>query len=287
MISDITITIVTYGETYSILEKTLNNLKEFKVILVDNSNNIFLKKKILDKYNNIDFIINKKNVGFSAGYNQATKLVKTKYTLILGPDCIISEKSIFILIKKLETFDNTILSVPTAYDDTGQPTYVGGPLPEVSEKNVVLNISGDTCVDNALGACMMFRTNDIKKENLFFDEKFFLYFSDDDLCRRIKNKNLSIIQTNEAQCIHKHGNLKIKNKYKKIFIREFYLSLDEYYYYFKINCHYKLLNKFKKKLLIYFFKLVIKAITLKIFECIRIYAKIYAYYTFKKNFIAN
>ena len=57
MISDITITIVTYGETYSILEKTLNNLKEFKVILVDNSNNIFLKKKILDKYNNIDFII--------------------------------------------------------------------------------------------------------------------------------------------------------------------------------------------------------------------------------------
>ena len=78
-------------------------------------------------------------------------------------------------------------------------------------KNKVLDISGDVCVDNTLGACMLLRTKDLKEKKLFFDENFFLYFSDDDLCRRIKLMNKSIIQVFDAKCIHQHGKIKVKN----------------------------------------------------------------------------
>ena len=43
----------------------------------------------------------KTNSGFSEGYNQAIKLCETKYSLILGPDCIIQQKDINLLLKVL------------------------------------------------------------------------------------------------------------------------------------------------------------------------------------------
>ena len=51
----------------------------------------------------------------------------------------------------------------------------------------------------------------LKKKNLLFDENFFLYFSDDDLCRNIKLLNKSIIQVYDASCVHSHGKIKLKN----------------------------------------------------------------------------
>ena len=54
-------------------------------------------KKIRSEFFIDEYILNKKNNGFSAGYNQAVKLNNTEFSLVLGPDCIISEKDIIIL----------------------------------------------------------------------------------------------------------------------------------------------------------------------------------------------
>ena len=99
---------------------------------------------------------------------------------------------------------------------------------------------------------MFFKTQDIIVNELLLDENFFIYFSDDDLCRRIKSLNKTVIQVREAKSIHQHGSIKVKNKYLKKFIREFNFSKDRYYYYYKTNNHQKLLNEFKKKYLVFF-----------------------------------
>jgi len=183
---DITIVIVLYKETFELLSKTLIPINSFKKIIIDNDGNFELKKKVESQFSINQYILNKKNNGFSAGYNQAIKLSKTKFTLVLGPDCIIEEQDILKLIQKISKNNNCFIVSPTSYDENNNLTYAGGLLPENGEKNIILDIEGDTCVENTLGACMLFRTNDLIENNLFFDESFFLYFSDDDLCRRIK-----------------------------------------------------------------------------------------------------
>ena len=229
----LTIIIVLYKEPFELIYKTLHHIKEFKIIIIDNDNNDELKNKILKHFKIYKYILNKKNNGFSAGYNQGIKVSSTLFTLVLGPDCIIRSKDIYVLTQKLSLYKNSIIITPTSYNDQNEISYSGGPLPENGLKDKILNLDGDTCVESALGACMLFRTEDFKKNDLFFDENFFLYFSDDDLCRTIKSINKSIIQTKDSICIHQHGTIKVKNKYLKIYIREYNFTHDMLYYFYK------------------------------------------------------
>lgn len=185
--NDITISIVLYKEDYELISKTLEPINSFKKIIIDNAGNLDLKQKIESNFKIDEYILNKKNSGFSAGYNQAVKLCKTEYSLILGPDCIISEKDILLLMKEFLSYENCFLVSPTSYDENMNLTYAGGKLPENDLKDQVLKLSGNTCVDAMLGACMLLKTKEFIEIGCF-DENFFLYFSDDDLCRRVKKK---------------------------------------------------------------------------------------------------
>ncbi len=282
--TEITVVIVLYRESFELISKTLSSLKTFKKIIIDNDNNLKLKKKIENRFNISNYILNKKNIGFSAGYNQGIKLSDTTFTLVLGPDCIISEKDVLLLQNKLLKYKDCFIVSPLSYSEKGDLTYSGGPLPEKAEKNKILNISGDTCVESTLGFCMFFQTSNIIKNNLLFDENFFIYFSDDDLCRRIKKLNKTVIQIYDSKSIHQHGEIKVKNKYLKKFIREFNFSKDQYYYFYKINKHNFLLNKFKKKFPSLFFRMFVKILLFKFLDAVEIYSRLYAYYKFKSNF---
>ena len=93
----ITIIIVLYREDYKLLYKTLDKIRDFKIIIIDNSNNVELKNKVEANFKIEKYVLNKKNVGFSSGYNQGVSLCETDYLLILNPDCIINNESIIKL----------------------------------------------------------------------------------------------------------------------------------------------------------------------------------------------
>ncbi len=282
---NLTIVIVLYKESFQLISKTLSTINSFKKIIIDNDNNIDLEKKIKSEFNIEKYILNKKNNGFSSGYNQGIRMSDTKYTLVLGPDCIITEKDILILIKRLiENIDCYIVS-PTSFDENGKLSYAGGPLPDNSEKNIILDIEGDTCVDSTLGACMLFRTKEALENNLIFDENFFLYYSDDDLCRRVKKSKKHIIQVYDSKCIHQHGIIKVKNKYLKKFIREYNLLFDKFYYFYKINNHQNLINLYKKKIPLLIFKFFLRILTFNFLGATEIASKLFAYYKFKFKFL--
>ena len=282
--NDITIVIVLYYESYDLISKTLHHINNFKKIIIDNSNNIDLKKKIEDNFHIEEYILNKKNNGFSAGHNQGIRLSSTKYTMILGPDCIIKEKDILNLKDVLLKNEKCLIVAPTSYDNKMNLTYTGGPLPENGDRDKILNLNGDVCVQSVLAACMFFETKKLINQKLIFDEIFFLYFSDDDLCRRISRTGNYIIQSFDSKCIHQHGNIKIKNIFIKKFVREYNFTFDKFYYYFKINNHKKLVSTFKKKIPSYFFKLILKMIFLNLIDATGIFAKLFAYYKFRIKF---
>ena len=281
--NDITISIVLYKEDYELISRTLKPINSFKKIIIDNSGNLDLKQKIESNFKIDEYVLNKKNSGFSAGYNQAVKLCKTEYSLILGPDCIISEKDIILLMKEFLSYENCFLVSPTSYDENMNLTYAGGKLPENDLKDQVLKLSGNTCVDATLGACMLLKTKEFIEIGCF-DENFFLYFSDDDLCRRVKKKNKSVIQVYNAKCIHQHGIIKVKNKYKKVFIREYNLVFDRLYYFYKINRHNELIETYKKKIPLYFIRVLAKIFTFKFLDAIKFFSRILAYFRFVFKF---
>ena len=280
---DITIVIVLYKETFELLSETLTTLNSFRKIIIDNNGNLELKKKIKEQFSVDQYILNKRNNGFSAGYNQGIKLSKTEFTLVLGPDCIIKEQDISILIKKITENNNCYVVSPTSYDGYHNLTYAGGPLPENREINTILDLKGDTCVDSTLGACMLFRTKNLIDNNLFFDENFFLYYSDFDLCRRVRKLNKSIIQVYEAKCIHQHGIIKVKNKYIKKFIREYNFTFDKFYYFYKINKHNDLISAYKKRIPLFVLRFFLKVLILDFLGAIGLASKYFAYYRFNSR----
>jgi len=288
-IKSITIVIVLFKESFEIINKTLEHIKDFKLIIIDNANNHNLKKKITKKFQIYKYILNKKNNGFSAGYNQGIKISEGKYTLVLNPDCIISKKNINILMKKLEYYQGVIVVVPTAYDNNNQLTYSGGLLPENGKKDTILNLDGDACVESALGACMLFKTDEFKKYDLLFDENFFLYFSDDDLCRKIKSINKSIIQIKDAICIHQHGFIKVRNIYHKTYIREFNYTYDMLYYFYKSKTKktLEIIGKLKDKTKNYYVLIIIRLIKFNILEVVKLYSRLSAFNKFKKKYLNN
>ena len=95
--------IVLYGENEKILGRNLDNLKNIKKIIIDNGGDKKLKKKIISKYNVEKYILNKRNIGYSAACNQGLRLSESKFTLIINPDCIITENNLKICVKKLIT----------------------------------------------------------------------------------------------------------------------------------------------------------------------------------------
>ena len=278
---EITIAIVLYEENLSSISRCLENLKGFKIIIVDNAGNFKLKKEIEKKFEIYKYIVNPTNTGFSKGANQAIKLCDTEYVLSMESDCIISEKDIKLLLNSHKKYNNCFLVTPTFYNDNSDLSYNGGPLPEKGLKIQTIILEGDICVESASTAAILFKRKEFLELGLF-DENLFIYFPDFEIGRRIKEFGKSIIQVYEAKSYHVHGELKVKNFLKKIFFRDYYFTLDELLYYHKTNSHHEKFIKLKKKIPKLFIKLITNLFFLRLDKCAHFLSRILAYYKFKK-----
>jgi len=272
LINNITVIIVLYREDYNLLYKTLDKIREFKKIIIDNSNNIELKNKVETNFKVEKYILNKKNIGFSSGYNQGVKLCETDFFLILNPDCIIDSESILKLYEKLVFNENCFLTTSTSYNENNQFTYSSGLLPENGDIDFPIKTEGDICVENTLGACMFLRKKDFIEIGLF-DEIYFIFFSDSNLCREIKKKNKYIIQVFESKCIHSHGISKVKNIFEKIYLREHFFLLDKLHYFRKSDKHKDMMNEIIAKKNKYLIKIFFSLITMRIQKVIYYFAR--------------
>ena len=279
--NELTIILVLYEEEANLVLRCLENIKNFKIIIVDNAGNISLKNKIEEKFKIYKYILNKKNYGYTKAANQAIKQCNTEYILMFQADGLISSKDITILLESHKKYENCFITSPTYYDEDSKLSYSSGCLPEKNSKKDILNLEGDICVEAVLGSIILFKKKDIIELGLF-DENFFLYYLDFELCRRIINRKKSIIQIFDTKAQHVHGQLKVKNLLKRIFIRNYHFTFDELYYFFKINKHSEIFNKLKKKLPNYVIKSIINLLTLRLSQSIYYFAKIKAFYNFKK-----
>ena len=81
---NLSILIILYEEDFTLISKCLENLKNFKVIIIDNAGNNILRDKIESKFKIFKYIVNKKNLGFPGAANQCNtfcSLHQLNYTL--------------------------------------------------------------------------------------------------------------------------------------------------------------------------------------------------------------
>ena len=277
----ITIVIVLYEEKFELIDKCLENIKNFNIIIIDNAGNRELKQKIKKKFNFTNYILNSKNVGYSKAVNQGINLCDTEYVFVFQADCLMNEENIDILFDTYKKYDDCFMVSPTYYDRNSKLAFNGGTLLEKNLGNKTIELEGDICVDNIVTAAYLFKKKDMINIGMF-DENFFIYFLDNDFCRKVNNKKKSIIQVFKSKAVHTHGSLKVKNEFKKIFFRNYYFTFDELYYYFKTNEHYKAVNKLQKKIPNYIIKFLLNIFILRLDKAIHYLAFVLAFFKFKK-----
>lgn len=280
MENKITVIILIYEENLDTIYECLKSIKNYKIIIIDNANDAKRKDKIQKDFRIDKYFLNKKNFGFSKAINVGIKNCSTDYLLILNPDCIISEKSIDILLESLDEYQDCFMTTPTLLNHNNEIEQNASMFPETGITKEPINIDGDICCQSVLAAAMMFRTEEIIKIGLF-DENFFLFYEDDDLCKRIRNLKKSIIQIYNAKAIHIHGQGKsIKNSLKKSFIINYNMTYSELYYFFKINNHQQKLKELGKKIISYSIKTIINLLIFRFKKSIYYFSKALAFYKF-------
>lgn len=279
IISEITILMVLYDETDEIIFKNLEKIKNFKIIIIDNRGDEKLKDRIIQKFKISTYYLSDKNLGFSKGFNKALNFCKTKYAFIKNADCYIDEDNIIKLYDYIKNNQDCGIVSPTSYDEYNNLSYNSGKLPENENSNEILKVEGDVCVEKVLGSSMFVKMEDLRKVGMF-NENLFIFFSDDELCKKIKYINKYIVQIYNSKCIHVHGISKVKNKFYKIYLKELYFTLDELVYFKDISD--QKINKLKSKILNYCFKILVSFFTLKFFNLVKYYARVVAYIKFKK-----
>ena len=283
LIDNLTVILVLYQEKEDVVIECLKNIKNFKIIIIDNDNDLALKKNILKDFEIYQYLTNEKNIGFTRAANIAINLAKTEYVLNLNADCIIEEKDIFNLILSHQKYKNCFITSPTLFSDKDKISYNAGTFSNKNLEREILLFDGDACVDWVLGSAILFKKKDIQKLGML-DENYFLYFEDEDICIKAREKKMSIIQVKNCIARHVHGKIKGRSKLKNIYLRNYNFTYDELYYYYK---NYNQMDNYfglKKKIFPYIFKMVLNLIILKFSKSIYYFSKLKAFFDFSKNF---
>ncbi|MDA2921794.1 glycosyltransferase family 2 protein [Patescibacteria group bacterium AH-259-L07] len=229
----LSIIIVNYNQK-NLLRQCLRNIDEvhigiaYEIIIVDNNSTDSSKDFLSSLTNNKLLIINNsKNIGYAAANNQGIKLAKGKYILTLNPDVIVLRESIEKLFEFLEKNSDVAMigpqllnpdksiqysccRFPKLYTPAIRRTFLGK-LPVLKyELDRYLMLDADHTkiqeVDWLIGAVLMMRKSALDSIGLL-DERFFLYFEDVDLARRIKKAGYKVMYYPKSKMYHFHQRL--------------------------------------------------------------------------------
>lgn len=239
---ELSIIIVDYNSSQFTID-LIKNLGEkltdlrFEIIVVNNNPNSDNDQRIKDEYKdlkNLKVIKAEKNLGFGTGNNLGAKEARGEYLLLLNPDTKIIDNSIQRMLDFLAKHPEVGALSPLLYqkdEKTLQRHFYGdfqslafitikrwkGKVPKNSDQDFFYT-------DMVSGAALMIRKSLYKKLG-GFDEKFFMYIEDDDLCHRIDYLGLKNAVLTTAKIVHFEGQSSTPLEKKK-----FYYQSQDYYW---------------------------------------------------------
>jgi len=221
-----------------ILKKCLQSISKYdenlniQIIVVDNASTDNSSLMVCSEFPEVMLIQNDRNIGFAKANNIAISKCLGRFVLLLNPDIIIKEYCFRQMIQFLEkNFDAGCIGCKLVnLDGSIQECffqYFPTPFNEFLKEGLMFDkllkkIFSKKPDDNSIleiewivGACMMFR-----REVIFFlngfDEQFFMYSEDVDLCYRLRKLGYKIYYMGNLEMIHHRAALS-KKKSKRYF----------------------------------------------------------------------
>ena len=198
----------------------------YEILIADNNSKDGSKEYILSKYSNLNWISNQRNKGYTKALNDLIKISQGRYKVILNPDSQLMSNSVSCLIDYLNQNKNIGIVGPKVLNADGSfqkscrrglappsavfsyffglsrifnnnKRYTGYHLNHLDE-NQIHEVSGVS------GSCMIIR-NAVISDIGYFDEQFFAYQEDSDICLRAIEMGWKIYYNPRAVVVHQGG----------------------------------------------------------------------------------
>lgn len=256
---DVSVIMVNYN-TLELTKNTINSVIEktkdltYEIILVDNASTDgsveFFEKKYIDK---IIFIKNDENLGFGKANNKGIEKAKGKYVFLLNSDTLLINNAIKILFDFMEKNEDCGACGGNLYTNNLEPTNsyrrkmlnCRGLFFEDIENSIRIRLARNKYfkkinikiltfnysqniknVEIIIGADLFLRKNILSQIGIF-DEDFFLYHEESELCYRILKYNYKIYSNPKAKIIHLEGKSGLKEEKFKLLMKHYYIFFNK------------------------------------------------------------
>lgn len=222
----------------------------FEILVVDNDERQKIKKELFQSFPQVVYKKSPSNIGYSAGNNLGVSLARGKYVFILNPDTKLFDGTIDTLFDFMEKHKKAAVVGPKLVDGRGRPffqlgfkeldlirgVFVLSFLNKIWPKNPVSDSywpkvypSKPKCVEALPGSALFIRKKYFDEIG-GFDENFFLFFEESDLCRRFRIAGYELYIVSEACVFHRWKEGRVEDSgLKEIFKRSRFYYFKKYY----------------------------------------------------------
>jgi GT2 family glycosyltransferase len=245
------VVIVVNYNSGTLLRRNLESIRSYapgcRAIVVDNASSDGSQRVASLSEPGLRLVVNASNVGFAKAINQAMTLCDEPYVLLLNPDARLQRGALEALAAELDGHPECGIAAPRILDEDGgiqgsvrgDPNLLTGlfgrsslltrvfPASPLSKRNVPRHPSNTSVeVDWVSGACMLCRRTALDMVR-GFDERYFLYWEDADLCRRLRSRGITIRYVPASEVVHAGG--QSSRTAQGLAIRAFHSSAYTYY----------------------------------------------------------
>ncbi len=191
-----------------------------ETVVVDNASRDGSSELISSRFPWVSLISNERNAGFALANNQALLRCSGRYIHYLNPDTVVREKAFARMVDYMDANDRVGLAGCRLVNPDGsaqssvERRYPG----QKYASNEFQGLQGD--IAWVMGAAMVARA-DLLKLLGGFDERFFIYGEDADLCLRVRKKGWHIGYVDDAVIVHRGGGSELGNEPVEVWSRKF------------------------------------------------------------------
>lgn len=199
--------IVVTHDSAAVLPEALRAFRQLAipVLVVDNASSddsVQVAKK-----HGAEVICNARNEGYGRANTIGVRGALTDYILIANPDLVLDAGALAAFAAAVAAYPDAALYAPRIIEDDGRVFFQPRSLLATNltnPKGKLLEPEGDVCAPFLSGACFLMRRQDFLDLG-GFDERIFLFYEDDDLCRRLSDKGQALVWVNGAKARHGRG----------------------------------------------------------------------------------
>ena len=181
-----------------------------EVIVVDNGSTDGSPDLVRRDFPHVKLIVNSDNLGFAAANNKAIEKANGKYIVFLNTDTTLINGAVERMVEFMNNHPQAGLCTPTLLREDGSIQNTFGSYPSLktelfkSHVNMKTTVVGARQVSTVRGACMLARRGMINNV-AGFDERYFLFLEETDLCYRLNKEGYGVWWLPEARVYHLGG----------------------------------------------------------------------------------